>query len=102
MCSSDLFFSIRPEASLPLLIAISLCGIAVRLFLITSVGFRHPNAGIKYRKLFPAVFILDMLWAASPLLLVEKVGVLSLAGIAGLAYLPFSQRILMNSIYPGR
>lgn len=97
------FFSISPEASLPVLIALSLCGIAVRLFLLTSVGLRHPSAGVKYRKLFPVVLLLDIVWAASPLLLVEKIGVgLAMAGMAGLAYLPFSQRILMNSIYPAK
>jgi DNA-binding winged helix-turn-helix (wHTH) protein len=97
------FFSISSDASLPILIALALCGIAVRLFLLTSVGLRHPSAGVKYRRLFPVLLLLDVLWAASPLLLVEKIGVgLSMAGIAGLAYLPFSQRILMNSIYPGK
>lgn len=97
------FFPIAPDASLPVLIALALCGIAVRLFLFTSVGLRHPSAGIKYRKLFPMALLLDIVWAAAPLLLVEKIGVgLAMAGMAGLAYLPFSQRILMNSIYPGR
>lgn len=95
------FFSIPPDASLSALIPLSLCGIAVRLFLLTAVGLKHPSAGLKYRKLFPLVLLLDIVWAAAPLLLVEKLGVgLAMAGIAGLAYLPFSQRILMNSIYP--
>lgn len=95
------FFSIPAESALPMLIALALSGVAVRLFLLTSVGLKHPHAGIKYRKLFPMVMLLDIAWSASPLLLVDKLGMgLSMAAVAGLAYLPFSQRILMNSLYP--
>ena len=97
------FFGVAPARFLPLLIAVAICGIAVRLFLLTSVGLKHPAAGVKYRKLLPAVLPLDVVWAASPLLLIEKLGMgLAIASIAGLAYLPFSQRILMNSIYPSK
>jgi hypothetical protein len=77
-----------------------LCGIAVRLYLLSSVGLNHPAAGAKFRRLFPALFILDTLWAVSPLLLVPKIGYgLALGSIAALAYLPFSQRVLVQSIY---
>jgi len=84
----------------PLLLIVALCGIAVRLYLLSSVGLNHPGAGAKFRRLFPALFILDTLWAASPLLLVREIGFgLALGSIAPLAYLPFCQRTLVECIY---
>jgi DNA-binding winged helix-turn-helix (wHTH) protein len=90
-----------PAATVALLVLIvAMCGIAVRLYLLSSVGLNHPAAGAKFRRLFPALFILDTLWAVSPLLLVPKIGYgLALGSIAALAYLPFSQRVLVQSIY---
>jgi DNA-binding winged helix-turn-helix (wHTH) protein len=84
----------------PLLLIVALCGIAVRLYLLSSVGLNHPAAGAKFRRLFPALFILDTLWAVSPLLLVREIGYgLALGSIAPLAYLPFCQRTLIQCIY---
>ena len=81
-------------------IILAMCGIAVRLYLLSSVGLKHPAAGEKFRRLFPVLFVLDTLWATSPLLLVDKIGYgLALGAVAGLAYLPFSQRTLMQSLY---
>jgi hypothetical protein len=83
-----------------LVLVVATCGIAVRLYLLSSVGLNHPAAGAKFQRLFPALFILDTLWAASPLLLLGKIGYgLALGSIAPLAYLPFSQRTLVQSIY---
>jgi DNA-binding winged helix-turn-helix (wHTH) protein len=84
----------------PLILILAMCGIAIRLYLLSSFGLNHPAAGAKYRRLFPALFILDTLWAASPLLLVSEIGYgLALASIVPLAYLPFSQRTLVQRIY---
>jgi hypothetical protein len=84
----------------PLAVVLAMCGIAVRLYLLTSVGLDHPAAGSKFLKLFPLLFILDTFWAASPLLLTRKIGTgLALASVAALAYLPFAQRTLVLSIY---
>ena len=45
---------------------------------------------------FPFVFPLDELWALSPFLIVELIGVgLALAATAVLVYVPFSQRSLL-------
>jgi len=85
----------------PLILVAAMCGIAVRLYLLASVGLNHPAAGAKFRRLFPALFVFDTLWAVSPLLLAHKIGYgLALGSIAPLAYLPFSQRTLIGSIYP--
>ncbi len=92
---------ISVSITLPIVIVTAMCGIAVRLYLVSSVGWRHPEAGAKFERLFPALLLLDGLWAASPLLLAHRMGVgIALAGVAGLAYTPFSQRTLVRSLYP--
>src|SRR5215831_12572129 len=84
----------------PAVLVIAMCGIAVRLYLLTAVGWRHPAAAARFTKLFPFLLILDAIWAACPLLATAALGPgLALAGVAGLAYLPFAQRTLIKSIY---
>jgi len=86
----------------PLILVSAMCGIAVRLYLLSAVGLDHPAAGTKFRRLFVPLFILDALWATSPLLLVRQIGYgLALGSVAALAYLPFAQRTLMRSSYRG-
>ena len=101
--SSDLDFALANAGfspvwlTQPAVVVVAMCGIAVRLYLLSSVGLRHPAAGRQFNKLFPFVFILDALWAASPLLVARAIGVgPALAGVSGLAYLPFSQRTLIR------
>jgi DNA-binding winged helix-turn-helix (wHTH) protein len=78
-----------------------MCAIAVRIYLISAVGWGHPDAGRKFHQLFPALLVLDAIWAASPLLVTDLLtrGI-ALAGVAGLAYLPFAQRTLVRTLYP--
>jgi cholera toxin transcriptional activator len=84
----------------PAVLVLAMCGIAVRLYLLTAVGWRHPAAGAKFATLFPFILVLDALWAASPLLVIDVLGSgVALAGVAGLAYLPFAQRTLIQSVY---
>ena len=86
--------------ALPLVVVTAMSGVAVRMYLLSSVGLGHPAAGVKFKRLFPILLVLDGLWAASPLLVAHKISFgLALVGAAGLAYLPFSQRTLMSSIY---
>jgi len=85
-----------------IVIITAMSGIAVRLYLISSVSLAHPEAGRKFRTLFPILVLLDGAWAASPLLATRTIGLgIAMAGAAGLAYLPFSQRTLMRRIYGG-
>ena len=78
----------------------AMCGIAVRLYLIFSVGLNHPAAGGQFRRLFPVLFFFDTLWAMSPLLLARQIGYgPALGAVAALAYLPFAQRTLLHSVY---
>ena len=97
---SEFFEVTVPNQILSLIVITAMCGIAVRLYLVSSVGLAHPNAGRQFQRLFPALLFLDSLWAASPLLAGLSIGIgLALAATAGLAYLPFSQRTLIRNIY---
>ena len=51
-----------------------LIGIAVRLYLMTATIFDYHLLGEKYRIIFPALLLLDMIWALSPLLLADRMG----------------------------
>lgn len=77
----------------------AMAGIAVRLYLITATSFDYHLLAEKYRILFPALFVLDMVWALSPLLLADRMGIgLALGACAALIYMPFAQRVLMKMI----
>jgi len=96
-------FEIPARGGLIGTIVLAMCGIAVRMYLITAVGWRHPAAERKFTLLFPVLLLLDGIWAASPLLVWHHIGFgLALAGVAMLAYVPFAQRTLIRSIYAGR
>lgn len=80
----------------------ALIGVAVRLYLLTATAFDYHLLGKKYRVLFPALFVLDMLWALSPLLIEDRLGMgLALASIAALIYMPFAQKTLMKMMKSG-
>jgi len=76
-------------------------GIPLRCYLISGAGFDHARLGEKFQRLFPAILILDELWAVAPFLLAEKIGFgAAFAATAGLLYLPFSERSLVRMAYP--
>jgi DNA-binding winged helix-turn-helix (wHTH) protein len=75
-------------------------GIPVRLYLLTAVIFDYARTGQKFRRIFPAVLLLDIVWALAPFLCTDKIGIgLAFAATAGLLYLPFSQRTLARMAY---
>jgi cholera toxin transcriptional activator len=78
-------------------LATSLVGVAVRLYLISATAMDYHLLGSKYRILTPALFVLDMIWALSPLLIADRIGVgFALGACAALVYMPFAQRTLMR------
>lgn len=80
-----------------LLIATAAIGIAVRLYIISATSFAVKQFPTQFRRIFPALFALDELWALSPLLLWQHLGYgLSLACVATLVWLPFAQRTLVR------
>ncbi len=87
---------------LRMLLGVALIGVPLRLYLASAVAFDHANTGRLFRQVFPLVLILDLAWSASPLLLYQTLGFLTLFVIPALAYLPFSQRTLILTAYaPG-
>ncbi len=75
--------------------------IPMRLYMLTAVIYDYRKTGEKFRRLFPALFLLDELWAVSPFLLVDYIGIgLAFAATAALLYVPFSQRTLVRLTYP--
>ncbi len=89
---------------MPLLVAVvvtGVIGIPMRLYLLTAAAFDYRLLGEKFRRLFPLVFVIDVLWGLSPLLIAYEIGWgLALAACAALLYLPFSQRTLIRMAYP--
>ena len=90
----------KGEALSHLLILIATIGIAVRLYLMSSVLWDHVQTGVRYRKAFPFYFILDELWILAPFGLSLRIGeILALACIPPLVFSPFGQRTLIRSAY---
>jgi len=78
------------------LIVTATIGIPIRFYLLSAVSFDIRGLKGKFSKLFPAVLVLDGLWAFSPFLLSPEIGPgLALGITAALLYLPFAQRTLM-------
>jgi DNA-binding winged helix-turn-helix (wHTH) protein len=79
----------------PLLVTASV-GIPIRLYLLSASLFGYKGLSSRFLKLFPALFLLDELWALAPFLAIDRIGAgLALATTAALLYVPFSQRSLL-------
>ncbi len=77
-------------------------GIPLRCYLLSAVGFDYQQLGEKFVQIFPFVLALDELWAVSPFLLTQEIGVGgAFAASAALLYLPFSERTLVRLAYVG-
>jgi cholera toxin transcriptional activator len=90
------------SAAFTVYMATALAGLTVRLYLISATAMNYHLLGDKFRLLTPALFVLDMIWAMSPLLIQDRIGFgLALAACAALIYMPFSQRTLMKMMQRG-
>lgn len=90
---------------LVLLIVTAAVGIPIRLYLISAAAFNAPGLRERFLKIFPAIFLLDELWALAPFLLAPWIGFgAALGATAALLYAPFAQRslILMGAGAPYR
>ena len=75
----------------------ALIGLVVRLYLISATALDYHLLGAKFRVIFPALFVLDMLWALAPFMLADRIGLgLALGSTAALIYMPFAQRTLVK------
>ncbi len=81
------------------LLMAAVLGVPVRLYQLTALAFDYPDLGVKFRWLFPAVLLLDAVWAATPLLFLGQLRGLVLLCAAGLGFLPFCQRTLLYVAY---
>jgi serine/threonine-protein kinase len=81
---------------------LALMGAAVRLYFLAAVSFDYSDSGRLFRRLFPFVALIDVLWAMSPLLIFQEIEWLALLCVVGLAVLPFSQRSLLYTAYAPR
>ncbi len=75
-------------------------GIPLRCYLLSAVGFDHQRLGVKFLRMFPFILALDQLWAVSPFLLTQKIGLgAAFAASTALLYVPFSERTLIRMAY---
>ena len=80
-------------------------GIPLRCYLISAASFDYQRLGEKFRQIFPFLLVLDQLWAVTPFLLMQKIGIgVAFAASAALLYVPFSERTLVRMAYaePGK
>ncbi len=85
-----------PTLLLALLVASAVVLIPVRLYLSAAVAFDFSLLLEKFRRLFPVLLVMDLLWALSPFLLIHHINIgLALGMTAALVYLPFVQRSLV-------
>ncbi len=76
-------------------------GIPLRCYLISAASFDYRRLGEKFRQLFLGILVLDLLWAAAPLLMTHKIGFgAAFAATAALLYVPFAERTLLRLAYP--
>ncbi|MBV9623060.1 MAG: winged helix-turn-helix domain-containing protein [Acidobacteria bacterium] len=77
-------------------------GIPVRFYLLSATAFDYTRLGEKFNRIFPAIFVLDELWALAPFLIHEWIGFGgALAATAALLYVPFAERTLLRMAYGG-
>jgi cholera toxin transcriptional activator len=70
--------------------------IPVRVFAVCAVLFRAPGAREKFLRMWPALLVMDALWALSPALLLHHISAgLAIAAMTLLVYSPFAQRALV-------
>jgi len=91
-------FDVPAEIGVTVVVVLAMCGIATRVYVMSSLTFDHPEFPKKFRLLFPILWLLDSIWAASPLLLLGKLQGIALVFVALLAYLPFSQKTLVQNM----
>jgi DNA-binding winged helix-turn-helix (wHTH) protein len=98
--ASFIWFSSIQRMGLPqrvpyIVLVVALVSSSFRIYLISAIAADFPGKGRLFRQMFPGILILDAVWAASPLLLFPKLGYVKLLFVAGLAFLPFTQRTLV-------
>jgi cholera toxin transcriptional activator len=87
---------LSPAILTAVLVITAVALIPVRLFLFTAVVFDFQQLAEKFKRIFPVLLCVDLLWALSPFLLIHHInGGLALGMTAALVYMPFAQRSLV-------
>ncbi|MGH9509644.1 MAG: winged helix-turn-helix domain-containing protein [Terriglobales bacterium] len=87
-----------PVVKLVLITAIM--GLAARLYSFSAVTLDFQGFGRQFHRIFPALLVLDCIWALAPFLLAEKITIgLAFAAAVGLLFLPFAQLTLVRMAY---
>ena len=82
-----------------LVLADATVGTPLRIYLFTALVFDFGDIGRQFRTIFPAVLILDLLWASTPLLFLGQLQGLVILCSGALAFLPLSQKTLIYEAY---
>ncbi len=95
--SADMAWHNAGQIAFVIYLVTALIGLVVRLYLISATALDYHLLGAKFRVIFPALFVLDMLWALAPFMLADRIGLgLALGSTAALIYMPFAQRTLVK------
>lgn len=95
--SAEMAWKNAGQSAFVIYLVTALVGLVVRLYLISATALDYHLLGEKFRVLFPALFVLDMLWALAPFMLADRIGLgLALGSTAALIYMPFAQRTLVK------
>ncbi len=87
---------LSPAVLAPLLVTSAVVLIPVRLYLSAAVVFDFQQLQAKFTRIFPALLVMDLLYALSPFLLIHHISAgLALGMTAALVYMPFAQRSLV-------
>src|SRR3954468_1117435 len=71
---SERFLGGRGWILITAVIVTATIGIPIRLYLLAAVGFDHRKTGEKFLRIFPAVLVLDLIWALAPFLSIDTIG----------------------------
>jgi len=101
---ADSFLPLRAATALAAVVMVSAgVGIPLRCYFISAVGFDYQRLAETFRRIFPAVLVLDELWAVAPFLLYKALGLGGAFAVsAALLYVPFSERSLIRMAYPAK
>jgi len=97
-------FSFGPLKALTItssIILLCAMGLPIRFYLSFALAFDYHLLGEKFRRLFPLLLLIDILWSAMALFVVPKIGLgFGFALFVLAIYSPFAQRTLVRMAYP--
>jgi len=99
-------FSFGPVRALTIassIILLCAMGLPIRFYLSFALAFDYHLLGEKFRRLFPLLLFIDILWSAMTLFVIPKIGLgFGFALFVLAIYSPFAQRTLVRMAYPHR